>query len=339
MRLWNTNTMQSGSIIRRPLDNDVVGGRGNGSNFHPGNVYFRSLVDEKKAAYTSSSATPYDKNDIINEIIQEVEGLNPSGRFLKEDGASGLWRVMNRKQKMKKTGQALREKTKVDEKVKKAKVYATPVNSTDAGESDESANTNEGSYDQVDNLSAGNKESEYISKTFLNTNKDLQNDDKDDERQRQMSITTDEITNIASNSNSFGKNNPLTPNMNASMMSVYMQSLDFDAMQNSKDFASFFSSSVEDLPMSEEENVDPEQASNFSFSNPNQKEIESSASADDFNSSQCDPLYYVTEKGDTLSHNKNLSHTDSCPPDYYCNQIHNQTDDAPSSCSQSYAEI
>lgn len=95
-------------IVKEPTENDVKAGRGNGTNRHPGNLYFRTIVEKQKSAYTSSTGDD-EKRKIISDIIEQIESLN--GRFLKEDtNSSGLWYVMDYRQKVRKIGQALREK-------------------------------------------------------------------------------------------------------------------------------------------------------------------------------------------------------------------------------------
>jgi len=95
------------NIIREPHVHDVLSGRGNGANLHPGNIYFRSLISLHKAAYVSSSHK--DKKNIKWRIVEQIQNRSPSGRFLHKNNMSGLWDCMNHKEALKKTGQALRE--------------------------------------------------------------------------------------------------------------------------------------------------------------------------------------------------------------------------------------
>ena len=97
-------------VIRQPLTNDVIGGRGNGANLHPGNIYFRSLVATHKARYLA--ATARDKKEIKKQIVYHIQSVSDTrstpGRFLIKK-APGLWKCMSPKDALKKTGQALRE--------------------------------------------------------------------------------------------------------------------------------------------------------------------------------------------------------------------------------------
>merc|ERR1712176_206200 len=53
----------------------------------------------------------------ISEIIEQLESLNPPARFLKKS-STGLWYVMDHKQKVREIGQALREKQKIKMKIR-----------------------------------------------------------------------------------------------------------------------------------------------------------------------------------------------------------------------------
>jgi len=107
-----TITMNNNNTQHRlePHDNDIRAGRGNGSNRHPGNIYFRSIVEPYKTRYTAKDTSLIEKKDIITKITQKIESLNPPGRFLKKDSKTGIWSIMSAKQKERKTAQALREK-------------------------------------------------------------------------------------------------------------------------------------------------------------------------------------------------------------------------------------
>jgi hypothetical protein len=60
---------------------DVLLGRGSGSNEHQGNLMYRSLVKAKKEEYTSCT-TRKDKDLLVIKVIQEVH--DSGGRFLKK---------------------------------------------------------------------------------------------------------------------------------------------------------------------------------------------------------------------------------------------------------------
>mmetsp|Transcript_5250 Transcript_5250/g.7777 ORF Transcript_5250/g.7777 Transcript_5250/m.7777 type:complete len:333 (-) Transcript_5250:112-1110(-) len=88
----------------KPMNNDILSGRGAGVNLHPGNIFFRSLIQSGKAAYIA--ADPGEKKRIIKHI---VEVAFKHGRFLKQDPKTNLWTPITIDEAKKKTGQALRE--------------------------------------------------------------------------------------------------------------------------------------------------------------------------------------------------------------------------------------
>ncbi len=91
--------------IEEPNENDVLSGRGNNVNYHPGNLYFRHLVKELKIDYVA--AMKQDKPVFSKSIVQIIR--NGGGRFLKQDAKTGLWNDIGDKQALAKTRQALRE--------------------------------------------------------------------------------------------------------------------------------------------------------------------------------------------------------------------------------------
>merc|ERR1711933_311874 len=94
--------------IKEPHDNDVMYGRGGGTNHHPGNKLYRKMVEERKVKYVNSKRL--DKPLVALEIIREWRGQWPPGRFLKHNDKTGLWDDVGDKKAREKTSQALREK-------------------------------------------------------------------------------------------------------------------------------------------------------------------------------------------------------------------------------------
>ena len=91
-----------------PNDNDVLSGRGGRINAHKGNVQFRELVAQRKKDYLAKTTKKLEKAHIAADIVHYIRGLNPSGRFLKEDSDGSWWDIGDQKA-IKKVGQALRE--------------------------------------------------------------------------------------------------------------------------------------------------------------------------------------------------------------------------------------
>jgi hypothetical protein len=70
-------------------ENDVLCGRGAGTNRHIGNQRFRELVQANQEAYLAAKVL--DKSVIASVIIDTMNKRSPAGRFLKasESGANG----------------------------------------------------------------------------------------------------------------------------------------------------------------------------------------------------------------------------------------------------------
>jgi hypothetical protein len=68
-------------------DNDVLSGRGGGTNVHLGNRNFRDLINLHRRAYLK--ARKNDKPTISRAIVRSIRESN--GAFLKKDEKSGLW--------------------------------------------------------------------------------------------------------------------------------------------------------------------------------------------------------------------------------------------------------
>lgn len=93
--------------IRTPHANDVLSGRGGGTNNHPGNEKFRELVHSKKVLYVNSSKR--EKALVSCAIVEYIRNQTPVGRFLQRDEKTGLWYDIGDQKAREKTSQALRE--------------------------------------------------------------------------------------------------------------------------------------------------------------------------------------------------------------------------------------
>jgi hypothetical protein len=94
--------------IKEPHENDVMYGRGGGTNHHPGNKQYRKMVEDRKLEYVNCKRL--DKPLVALEIIRVWRSQIPPGRFLKLDEKTGLWNDVGDKKAREKTSQALREK-------------------------------------------------------------------------------------------------------------------------------------------------------------------------------------------------------------------------------------
>ena len=97
-------------FVREPQINmnDILCGRGDVINFHPGNVYFRSLVNKNKETYVQSSKK--DKGEISHQILCHLKALKPPGRFLRKDPKNFNWYEIDDRDSKEKIRQVLREK-------------------------------------------------------------------------------------------------------------------------------------------------------------------------------------------------------------------------------------
>lgn len=87
-------------------DNDVLSGRGGGTNVHPGNRTFRDLINLHRRSYLK--ARKNDKPAISRAIVRVIREQN--GRFLKRDEKSNLWYEIGDDAAREKTSQALRQR-------------------------------------------------------------------------------------------------------------------------------------------------------------------------------------------------------------------------------------
>ncbi|KAL3910883.1 MAG: hypothetical protein SGILL_007510, partial [Bacillariaceae sp.] len=92
-----------------PNENDVLCGRGGRINSHAGNVQFREIIHSRKKEYLAPTTKKLEKAHIAAAVVNDIRGMDPPGRFLKEDRDTGLWFDIGDAKAIKKTGQALRE--------------------------------------------------------------------------------------------------------------------------------------------------------------------------------------------------------------------------------------
>jgi len=91
--------------ITSPTDLDVINGRGQGIQRHPGNMKYRTLVYLNKGLYAKCPRP--DKSKISKGIVAAIRQVG--GRFLEFDEASGVYNDIGDKKAYEKTSQALRE--------------------------------------------------------------------------------------------------------------------------------------------------------------------------------------------------------------------------------------
>jgi len=95
-----------------PSAKDVLCGRGAPINKHPGNIMFRKLVKYNKQLYNVCEKDH--RYHLAKSIVLALEEQNPPTRFLEQnsDGNGNLtWTTISKERAIRKTFQALREKT------------------------------------------------------------------------------------------------------------------------------------------------------------------------------------------------------------------------------------
>ena len=105
-----------------PNQNDVLAGRGCGSQLYPGNVQFRNVVNKMKRQYNLMKGNKQ-KNEVAFAVVQEIRSMDPPGRFLCKT-ANGNWTLQDEKSVLVKTKQALRERPSPRSTSPKKKVYS-----------------------------------------------------------------------------------------------------------------------------------------------------------------------------------------------------------------------
>jgi hypothetical protein len=97
-------------------DDDVLCGRGGGTNTHIGNVRFRAVVADHQGGYLVARRP--DKEKIARDIVKIIQ--QRGGRFLRKDESVGTWQQVDEKKATAKAGQALREGLDIRNRVLKS---------------------------------------------------------------------------------------------------------------------------------------------------------------------------------------------------------------------------
>mmetsp|Transcript_773 Transcript_773/g.1482 ORF Transcript_773/g.1482 Transcript_773/m.1482 type:complete len:632 (-) Transcript_773:88-1983(-) len=99
-----------GGLISELNENDVLSGRGGRINNHPGNITFRTVVEDYKREYLDPRIRKLEKAHVAARLVAQIRSANPPGRFLREDADhKGKFVEIGDQKAWKKAGQALRE--------------------------------------------------------------------------------------------------------------------------------------------------------------------------------------------------------------------------------------
>ncbi|KAL7481148.1 hypothetical protein ACHAW6_006826 [Cyclotella cf. meneghiniana] len=93
--------------VIRPHENDILLGRGGHNHQHSGNEQLREIARSRVNDY--SRATKKGKAAISREVLQQVQGMDPPGRFLRKDSVTNAFVEVNKRQAREKVCQTLRD--------------------------------------------------------------------------------------------------------------------------------------------------------------------------------------------------------------------------------------
>ena len=113
--------------VVKPLETDIMNGRGGITNHHPGNQRYRRVVSLLKHFYTTCSSG--EKGRISQAIVASIREQN--GRFLESDPGKGTWFDIGDEKAIEKTSQCLRE-FRTNTSAKKGKNKAAAASAADA---------------------------------------------------------------------------------------------------------------------------------------------------------------------------------------------------------------
>jgi hypothetical protein len=95
-------------IVAHPQDHDVICGRGNATNNHPGNQWYLNRVKEQKTVYDAASKG--EKSTIARGVVQLVRTRDPPGRFLNQEEETGKWLDIGDEKAVDKVKAAMRQR-------------------------------------------------------------------------------------------------------------------------------------------------------------------------------------------------------------------------------------
>ena len=121
----SNNSEKTKKKIISPNINDIVSGRGSGSNRHEGNLQFRKLIRDNKQLYLSR--TKNEKMLVARDIYYTIESMDPPGRFLQKNPETNAWFEIGKDRALEKISQALREKNSRQRQQHQVTLSTVPV--------------------------------------------------------------------------------------------------------------------------------------------------------------------------------------------------------------------
>lgn len=80
-----------GGSIHSLHQNDVLLPSSTNLNSHSGNIYFQKIVASLKNDYADPRLSEVERDGIVGQLVAHIRGMQPEGRFLREDGDRGCW--------------------------------------------------------------------------------------------------------------------------------------------------------------------------------------------------------------------------------------------------------
>jgi hypothetical protein len=105
----DNNSNNNIKLIHKPIDADVLCGRGRAIRSHPGNQLYITLIQDKKTEY--SDAAKGWKQEIVRKVVDAIR--DQKGRFLQRQG--NYWMDIGEPKALAKTAQAFRDFKSEDE--------------------------------------------------------------------------------------------------------------------------------------------------------------------------------------------------------------------------------
>eukprot|EP00587_Corethron_hystrix_P001923 CAMPEP_0113320772 /NCGR_PEP_ID=MMETSP0010_2-20120614/14480_1 /TAXON_ID=216773 ORGANISM="Corethron hystrix, Strain 308" /NCGR_SAMPLE_ID=MMETSP0010_2 /ASSEMBLY_ACC=CAM_ASM_000155 /LENGTH=625 /DNA_ID=CAMNT_0000178687 /DNA_START=121 /DNA_END=1994 /DNA_ORIENTATION=+ /assembly_acc=CAM_ASM_000155 len=151
------NKVKSGVGIPAYHDNDVLCGRGQSANIHPGNVAFRALVQGRLEEFNSQPNTGEGnilKSKITQSFVDHIRFLDPPGRFLKKNAITGLYDDIGDDAAKEKAREVLKHLRR-QERLKRIKIEAKNKAENETSETDSSLQEKRNYINNLSQLESG----------------------------------------------------------------------------------------------------------------------------------------------------------------------------------------
>lgn len=124
-----TNAVAVSAQVTKPLENDILLGRGRGTHSHPGNIRMRETLSRYKKQYIEAKRGM--KHGIIMQAFHEV--IQDGDRFLRRIEEEDHWVIVDKETAIMKIGHCLRSNKQTQQLQVKSEVNLPIVSSSDEG--------------------------------------------------------------------------------------------------------------------------------------------------------------------------------------------------------------